>query len=372
MRLKLLFIPVLSLFIVSCSMQSKVESADENKTIPVIRLMPGKAEINREYVGNIEAVRNVEIYARVKGYLEQVYVDEGKYVKKGQLLFKINDGEYTTSLAKVKANLAYAIAESKEMELEVERMKNLVTKQVISKTELDVAKARMDAAKAKVEEAKSTVDHATIQLNNTCIYAPFDGIVDRIPYKPGSLIDEGTRLTSLSDVNEIYVYFNVSETEYLQYKKSSSQRKNDEVELLLADGSEFPEKGKVETMEGQFNETTGSIAFRAKFSNPDKILKHGSTGTIRLTGILATALLVPHKACLEIQDKNFVFVLDDEHKVKMRSFTPAFRLSGSYLVKSGLKPGDIIVYEGAQSLRDGMKISPKHIESPVATQNHLD
>lgn len=364
---------VVSIFNLSCTVNSEIDSTESKQTIPVIKLTKESTTINKDYVGNIHAVKNVELYARVKGYLEQVYVDEGQYVKKDQLLFRINDEEYRSALSKTKANLSHSIAEAKEMELELERKQQLVDKQIISKTEIEVAIARLEAAKAKIQEAKSAVEHANLQLNHTRIYAPFSGIIDGIPYKLGSLIDEGTKLTNLSDINEVYVYFNVSETEYLNYIRTSHRKHADEVELILADGSEFSQQGKVETMEGQFNETTGSIAFRARFQNPEKILKHGSTGTIRLSRQINSAIVVPHKACFEIQDKNFVFVVGKDHTVKMKSFIPKHRISESYIVESGLNPGDEIVYEGIQSIKEGMKINPKYIEAPAAAmQDSVD
>ncbi|HEY8402842.1 MAG TPA: efflux RND transporter periplasmic adaptor subunit [Cytophagaceae bacterium] len=353
---------LLILFNTSCNINADQAVTTEQNVFPVIKLTTVSAPITNEFVANIQAVKNVEINARVKGYLEQVYVDEGQYVKKDQLLFRINDEEYRSALTKAKANLAYAIAEANELELETERMRALVDNQVVSKTELKVALARLDAAKAKIIEAQSTVDHATMQVNLTRIKAPFDGIIDRIPFKIGSLIDEGTTLTNLSDISEVYAYFNVSETEYLQYVKSHKGKKEEEVELILADGSKFGQPGKVETMEGEFNQTTGSIAFRARFPNPDKLLKHGSTGTIQLTGLHKASILIPHKACIELQDKNFVFVVDKDNKVSMKSFKPKYRLSESYIVESGLNAGDVVVYEGVQSIREGMIITPRYMD----------
>ncbi|ACT95843.1 efflux RND transporter periplasmic adaptor subunit [Dyadobacter fermentans] len=356
---------LISVFAYGCASKSETlsESKDSVPTIPVTELRPQKTSLHREYVGDIHAVRNVEIYARVKGYLEEIYVDEGKEVKKGQTLFRINNEEYEAQLAKAKANLQSAIAEAKGAELEVKRVKLLVDKNVVSKTELDVAQAKLAAANAKIEEAKSEKSNAAIQLAYTVIRAPFDGVVDRLPHKMGSLIDEGTLLTTLSDTKTVYAYFNVSENEYLEYIKTrgNAATKNAVVELELADGSFFKHKGTIETMEGAFDEGTGSIAFRARFSNPEKLLKHGSTGTIRLTNTVENAILIPQKAAFEIQDKNFVYVLGKDNKVKTRSFVPQSRLSTFYVVKSGLEPGETIVYEGLQSLRDGATINPKNV-----------
>lgn len=350
-----------------CSANSK-ENADSDlsktsvQEFPVIQLSPQTTDLHREYVGNINALRNVEIYARVKGYLEEIYVDEGQKVRKGQVLFRINDEEYEAERARAKANLQSAIAEAKAAELEVSRLKMLVDKKIISKIEWEVAEARLLAAQAKIEEARSEQTNAAIHLARTRIRAPFDGIINRIPYKAGSLIDEGTLLTSVSDTRKVYVYFNVSENEYLEYTKAKHAGSNGqsvEVELELADGSLFPAKGYIQTMEGEFDEGTGSIAFRAQFPNVGNLLKHGSSGTIRLTNTVDEALLIPQKAVFEIQDQSYVYVLDNTNHVRMTSFVPKSRFSSYYLVQSGLQAGDRIVYEGIQLLKDGVKVKPK-------------
>lgn len=347
---------------------SKSTGADETglsetSEYPAVVLTPRPISLHREFVGDIQAVRNVQIYARVKGYLEQIYTDEGQEVKKGQLLFRINSEEYQTELATAKANLQSVIAEAKAMEFEVTRIKDLVTKNVVSQSEFDVAKARYDALAAKILAARSAESSASINLEYTNIRAPFDGVIDRIPYKMGSLINEGTLLTTVSDTKAVNVYFNVSEREYLEYVKSDRDgNEHGQVDLFLADGSEFPSKGKIETLEGEFDESTGSIAFRARFMNPEKILKHGSSGTVRLTNTIEGSLLVPQKAVFEIQDKSYVFIVDDSSQVKTRSFLPKTRTGNYYVVESGLEPGEKIVYEGTQSLKEGQVIKTKLVK----------
>lgn len=371
---------VMVALILSCTANSKENSEQRLpkttvKELPVVELAPQTTSLHREYVGNINAIRNVEIYARVKGYLEEIYVDEGQEVRKGQVLFRINDEEYQAELAKAKANLQSAIAEAKAAELEVSRIKLLVDKKIISKIEWEVAETRVLAAQARIEEARSAQTNATIHLSRTRIRAPFDGMINRIPYKAGSLIDEGTHLTSVSDTRKVYVYFNVSENEYLEFIKARKLNEGGQsgiVELDLADGSAFPDKGRIQTVEGEFDEGTGSIAFRAEFPNPDKLLKHGSSGTIRLTNSIDDALLVPQKAVFEIQDKSYVYLLDANNQVKMTSFVPKARFSNFYLVQSGLQPGDRIVYEGIQALKNGTTIRPKIVSADVVSADRLE
>jgi membrane fusion protein (multidrug efflux system) len=334
------------------------------KVLPVTSVLVKDTNLFREYVADIQAVQNVELRARVQGFLEKIYVDEGQVVKKGQLLFKINDEEYRAELAKANANLESAIAEAKAIELEVDRLQVMVDKKVISETELSVAQARLKAVNAKIEQSRWAKSNAELRLSYTGIRSPFHGIIDRIPFKVGSLIDHGTLMTTVSDVSEVFVYFNVSEGEYLEYVKTTVAEtggRNNLVTLALADGSTYPFEGSVETMGGEFQASTGSISFRARFPNPNSILKHGATGKIRLSKTLTDAMMIPQKAVFEIQDKNFVFIVDSTNQVRMRHFVPKTRLAHYYIVESGLKSGDRIVYEGIQEIRDGMRIIPRPV-----------
>lgn len=346
----------------SCQESNSQKDNKEHLVLPVTTLSTHKTELHRYYVGTIDAVQNVEIRARVQGYLEKIYVDEGKEVQKGQLLFSISDQEYEADVAKSQAALKTAVAESKRSELEYNRVKVLVEKAVVSKSELEVAKANFEAINAGISRAESALNHAQARLSYTLIRAPFSGIINRIPFKVGSLISEGTLMTSVSDLQSVYVYFNVSESDYLEYIKNQEENPdhvNKSVKLLLADGSYYQEIGTIETMDGEFEQTTGSIAFRAKFKNRNNMLKHGSSGTIKLTNHINNALIVPQKSTFEIQDKSYVYVLDSNNQVYARSFTPKTRYSDFYIVQAGLNKGDKVVYEGIQKLKEGMQIIPQ-------------
>ncbi|ADB42549.1 efflux RND transporter periplasmic adaptor subunit [Spirosoma linguale] len=345
-----------------CSSQPEQKQEESAPTIPIIQLSKQEATLDHDYASELEAVQNVEVRARVAGYLDNILVDEGQPVHKGQLLFQLNGTEYQVEVSRAQASLESATAEAQSAEVEMERVKLLVEKKIISPSESKLARAKMETAKAAIDGAKAALNKARFHVSLTSIRAPFDGVINRIPFKRGSLIEEGALLTSISDLRQMYAYFNVSEKEYLAFvKKRHDPNKATvrEVELLLADDSIYPYKGKIETTETVFEGNSGTIAFRATFPNPKQLLRHGATGKIRMSTDVDDALLVPQKAVFEVQDKNYVYVIDATNKVKSISFVPSSRVDQFYIVQSGLKAGDRIVYEGIQGLKDGMTIVPK-------------
>ena len=239
---------------------------------------------------------------------------------------------------------------------ELQNVKTLSDKNIVSKTELEKAEANFDAANSKIEEAKANEASANINLSLAEIKAPFDGTINRIPFKTGSLIDEGTLLTSLSNNKEVFAYFNFSEKEYLGYTTQKENGEKGNIMLLLANGQLHKYKGSIETIDGEFDKNTGNIAFRAKFPNPELLLKHGSSGKVQLTNELKNALLIPQKATFEIQDKFYVFVVDANNVVKARNILIMQRLPHLYVIESGISTNDKIIYEGIQNVKDGDKI----------------
>lgn len=363
---------VAAAFLTGCSAGNKDKPDNSKQEFPITQLVARDTALHRDYVGDIHAMRNVEIRARAKGYLDRIYVDEGQEVKQGQLLFQINKQEYESELAQTKASLSNYLAAAEAIQLEMDRVKILVEKNVLSEGELKLAKTRLASAQAKIEEARSAQSNAAIRLSHTSIKAPFDGVISRIPFKMGSLINEGSLLTTVSDNKFMYAYFQVSENEYLEYVSKLHDRdlNEDDAKLILANGTNHKYNGKIETIIGEFEANTGTIAFRAKFPNPDKLLKHGSSGKVRLTKEVRNVLIIPQKATFEIQDRTFVYVVNEQNEVRMKSFVPRMRFSHFYIVESGLRAGDKIVYEGIQSLREGMKIVPAyfHIDSILMTK----
>lgn len=350
-----------ALLVASC--QSKQNENETKETFPVTTVIKSDTSTFTDYVTEVHAIQNVEIRARVTGYLEKIQVDEGTYVIENQLLFTINNREYLEELAKAKALYRSAVADMDAAELELKNVQQLADKKIVSSTELALAKNKLEAQKAKMEEALAHQSYAQIRLSNTEIRAPFNGIINRIPHKIGSLIDEGTLLTTISQNDDVFAYFDVSEKEYLSYARNlqSDSIESKTVSLILADGTEHPHKGKIETIEGIIDEKTGTIAFRARFSNPSKIIKHGASGRVRLRKKFKDAVFVPQKSTFEIQDKLYVYVVDNANKVQAKNITIKHRLPHLFIINEGVKEGDKIIYEGIQNVKDNMIINPSVI-----------
>jgi len=244
----------------------------------------------------------------------------------------------------------------------LQNTKILSDKNIVSKNELALSQAKLDEAKADLALAR-------VHLSFTEIRAPFDGTIDRIRFKQGSLIDEGGLLTSLSDNRSVYAYFNVGESEYLDLKSRMNANSKPIVSLLLANNQPHKYKGTVETIESEFDNNTGNISFRAKFPNPELLLKHGETGKVQMVVPLRHALIIPQKATYDIQDKTYVYVVDQNNVVKSREISIQNRLPDLYVIGSGLSEGDKILLEGVQNVRDDDKIQYKYVDSKEIINN---
>lgn len=354
----MLFSISFALFVSACSSTGN-EQANTQQKFPTTSPIYIDTVNYVNYVADIQALKNVEMRARVKGYIEKIHIDEGQKVQQGQVLFSISNQEYKEEVLKANAMLKSAIAEAKSAELNLENVKLLVAKNTVSKTEQDIAEANLDALRAKIEEAKSHKATTELRLAYTEIKAPFDGVIDRIPYKIGSLIDEGSLLTTLSDNKEVFAYFHISEKEYLNFSKGILQDYSDDdrdVTLVLANDTEHPHDGSIETIGGEFDSSVGSITLRARFPNPEKILKHGASGKVKIRQNLKNVLVIPQKSTFEIQDKTYVYVVDKDNKLKIKSFVFRLRIPHLYVVESGLEVSDRIIYEGFQEVREGMTV----------------
>lgn len=304
--------------------------------------------ITKEYVCQIRSINHIEVRALERGYLQNVYVDEGQLVKKGQLMFQVMPMLYQAELQKAQAEANFA-------EIEFLNTKSLADSNVVSKNELALAKAKFDKANAEVTLAQ-------VHLGFTQIKAPFDGYMDRFHVRLGSLVDEGELLTSLSDNSKMWVYFNVPEAEYLEYETVIKKDSLVHVKLLMANNKIFKFPGIIETIEADFNNETGNIAFRATFPNPNGLLRHGETGSVLLNTPLKNAMLIPQKSTFEVLDKRYVFVIDKDNIVRSRLITIEAELPHIYVVKNGLLETDKILLEGLRLVHEGDEIHSEFVK----------
>jgi membrane fusion protein, multidrug efflux system len=371
MRKYLLFsaIPVAAaIYLAGCNQAQGTQAPPPPQTLPVLPVNISNATTYLEYPATIEGKTNVEIRPQVSGYLEKIYVEEGAYVKQGEPLFKINDRPYDEQLHNTQANILAAKANEEKAAIEVHRLQPLVAARVISEVQLKSAQAVYEAAQAAVKQAEAEGNNAGINLGYTLLKAPVNGFIGRIPYKMGSLVGKGEALplTMLSDIREVYVYFSMSESDFLQWTSQANGRTvNDKlhtlppVELQLADKSTYSGKGRVELIEGQFDKTMGTIQFRAVFPNADGLLRTGATGMIRIPQVTTGLLPVPQTATYELQDKVYVFVVGENNKVISKPLHIVAKTTDYYLVDKGLNPGEKIVFAGMDRLQDGIVINPQ-------------
>lgn len=336
---------------------SHKEEKKEERTFQVTNPIAMDTSIVKEYVCQIHSIRHIELRAMEKGYLQKINVDEGQKVKKGQLMFQIMPNIYQAELQKAKA-------EGNSASIEFQNTKLLADSKVVSANELALSKAKLDKAKAEVQLAQT-------HLGFTSVRAPFDGIMDHLLAREGSILEEGELLTSLSDNSKMWVYFNVPEAEYLNYIVSADKNKKQKVNLLLANNTVFNQPGIVETIEGEFNNETGNIAFRATFPNPQGILRHGETGNILMTIPLKKVMLIPQKTTFEVLDKRYVFVIDKNGIVRQREITIGATLENLFVVKKGLDVNDHILLDGLRLVKNNEKVK-YNVENAKKVLSHLD
>lgn len=351
--------------------------APQAVAVPVLSIGSGQAVTYQEYPVTVEGRVNVEIRPQVDGYLDKVFVDEGAYVKKGQPIFKINESRYRELLNNAQGALNGAEGALINAKLEVEKMTPLFEGKVISEYQLKNAKASVKIAEANKKQAEAAVGAARINLGYTLITAPVDGYITRLPKKQGSLVSaaDPTPLTLLSDIGEIHAYFSIGEADFIAFKDryegatlNDKLKKLPPVSLVLADNSEYEQKGRIDMVDGQFDRTTGAITLRASFPNAKGLLRSGNTGRVRLGISHDNAIVIPQSATAEVQDKIFVYIVDKDNKVTKTPVTILGKSGTDYIVKDGVKAGDRIVYKGFESLADGTVIVPEKVQEEVAAK----
>jgi membrane fusion protein (multidrug efflux system) len=336
---------------------------------PVLTISHRQTTLFTDYPATIEGEQNIEIRPKIDGYIQSIHVDEGSTVKQGQLLFRINAPQYEQAMRTAQADIKIAQANVNSAKMHVEKVRPLVEKDIISRFELESAEYNLESRQAALAQAQATLANANTNLGYTSVTSPVNGVVGMIPFKLGSLVSSNTiqPLTTVSNIGRIFAYFSVNEKERLAFRRNTKGRTVQErlatlppVTLILADGSEYEEKGKVETESGFINNQTGAATLRATFPNPGRNLQNGSSGKVRIPQTFDSVLLVPQQCTYELQGKRFVYLVEPSGNLKATQIDVLEGTSDGqfFVVEKGLKAGDKIVFEGINGLKDGMQIKP--------------
>jgi len=364
--IKALFMVLIGTATIGCSKKEEAPKA----AAPALDVV---AATTRDVVGyttfpaTIQGKINNDVRAKIQGYIQEVYVHEGQVVSKGQPLFKLEANNLTETASAAKSGIAVAQANVNVAQVEVDKLIPLVQKNIISNVQLETAKANLASAKSMLAQAKANFGSASANVDYSVVRAPISGIVGQLPLKKGSLVGPADQmaLTTIADISSVYAYFSMNEKEYFQFLNEApgtslgEKIKNlPEVELELADGSIYSEKGKIETVSGQIDAATGTVQFRVAFTNPNKLLSNGNSGTIRLPKKYTNVLVVPEVASYEQQGKINVYKVVKDTVVSTVVNVTA-RVDNMIIVKQGIKEGDVIVVSGVGSLKNKMAIKPK-------------
>ena len=354
---------MLCIFLFSCGGKNAQNGGGMVREYAVMTLQPDSMEWYSNYPAAIKGKRDIEIRPNVSGFITDLRVDEGSVVRKGQVLFVIDTVPYKAALKVAETNVEVAKASTETARLTAENKRELQRRDIISEYDLQMAENSYASAKAQLAQAEAQLVNARNNDSYPRVISPLDGVVGEIPFRVGSLVSpsSATPLTTVSDNSEMYVYFSMTERQILelvaQYGAENFLQKLPTVSLKLSDGSIYPLKGRIETVSGIIDTQTGSSNMRATFENPNRLLRSGGSGVIMIPMKNDHAILVPQKATYEIQDKKFVYVLNDDSTVTSTEITIASIDNGKeYMVTSGLKAGDRIVTEGVNTLKDGMTI----------------
>jgi membrane fusion protein (multidrug efflux system) len=325
-------------------------------TFPVAQIKEKTITGYQEYPTNIEGIINSHVRAKISGYIQKVFVDEGQKVTKGQALFKLETQSLSQDAGAAKARINVA-------QVEVDKLIPLVEKNIISPVQLETAKANLAQAKANYSSIVANVDYATVKSS-------VDGYVGSINFREGSLVspNDATPLTTVSDIKQVYAFFSLNEADYLDFlQNTEGENLNEkianfpEVSLILANGNTYSDKGKIETSSGQINQNTGTVNFRAIFNNPNELLTNGNSGKINIPIIYENAIVVPQEATYEQQGNIMVFTVGENNTVSSLIVKVKASIDNLYVVESGIKEGDKIVTTGVEKLRSDMLITPQEI-----------
>lgn len=333
-------------------------------------------QLDTEYSATIRGRQDIDVYPQVGGTLQKLCVTEGQTVKKGQTLFIIDQVPFQAALNTAEAALKAAEAQQATAELNYNSRKQLFDERVVSEFDMQTAHNALLSAKAAVAQAKAQVVNARNSLSYTVVKSPSDGVVGTLPYRQGALVGSSMPkpLTTVSDNSQMYVYFSLNESELLKLAREygsidSAVVNMPPVRLLLVDGSEYEEVGKVESVSGVVDRSTGSVQLRAVFNNPNKLLHSGSTGNVIIPATFENAIVVPAAATVQTQDKFKVFIVDENGIAHSQLITINEKDGGNeFIVTSGLKGGEEIVAEGAGMVKEGQDVKKLNQDQPAETK----
>lgn len=354
----------LCLALVGCGNKTQIPQASNEYAVREIKTT--ECNLSTSYPATIKGIQDIEIRPKVSGFITKVHVDEGDFVRRGQVLFSIDRVQYEAAVKSAEAAVRVARTAVSTQKLTVKNKKMLHEKKIISDYDMEMAENQLASAEAELASARAQLIDARNNLSFCSVTSPSDGVVGTIPYRVGSLVSSTTAeaLTTVSNISKMYVYFSMTEKQLLEYTKGTDGVKGalaaiPAVSLQLADGSTYNQTGKVTNVNGVIDIATGSVSMRATFDNPQKILRSGGSGSVVFPIHMDNAILVPQKATYEIQDKHFVYVVGKDNKVKNTEITVLPQNDGTnFVVTGGLKAGERIVVEGVNTLSDGMAIKP--------------
>lgn len=370
-RFRLLVVLILTLGVTSCGGdkgESDKDTSKAPKTYKVLPVQRGFVTLFNNFPATLQGQNVVEIRPKIDGFIEQVYVDEGATVRRGQPLFRISNPQFQQDLVTAQAGVSSIEARVAEARLQVVKTKPLVAEGIVSKYQLQSAQLALQAQEAALAQAKAAVVNARTNVGYTVVSSPVDGVVGLLPMRQGSLVSSNMAmpLTTIASTGNIYAYFAQTEKDLLEFTRShpgaTLQQKLSSlppVSLILADGTEYGPKGRVQTASGLISNNTGSVSLRAVFPNPQGILATGGSATVRIPQHLENVILIPQSATYELLDKRLVYVVANDNKVHSVPVTVTPVPGGDlFVVNEGLREGDRVVTEGLISLKDSTTIKP--------------
>jgi membrane fusion protein (multidrug efflux system) len=369
MRSILLLFLISLLFYLSCNNNKSQLLVPE---IPVYQVKTERIPIYQEFVGQIYGQKDIAIRARVEGFLEGIHFLEGLPVKKGELLYTIENQTYEEDVAAKMSKLAEAQTMLAKAESDLNRIKPLAQLKAVSESDLDAAIAYYEAALAGVEAAEANLRASKVQLGYTKVYAPISGIIGKTLAKVGDFVGRSPNpiiLNVVSLIDTIRVEFYITETQYLsiarfrqdQREKNILNEKREQIslDLILADGSLYPLTGRVDFLDRDVDPTTGAVLVQASFPNPNQILRPGQFAKIRATvTVLENGIKIPQRCLTELQGLYRVFVVNDSNRVELRNVEVGSKIKNFWLITKGLSEGEKVIYEGLQKVREGVFVNP--------------